>query len=336
MSIEYLQRVCNLGGDVFEVIDNGKSIGKTSELQITPGTEPLYAATPEEAFEDARFSKAAYLLEAGAHEITIKVADSVNENGTGAVRVVQKIQSLWGKKHEKHDDDDEDDEDNDDEEDDDKKDWKKKEEKIVEKIVENHTETVYKKKFKTETDTLFVYFTVTETVTKYKGGVGGGVGDDPTTTVTVTTTVPTSTGTVTTTTTTTTTEIVTPTEKPIIPGCYEIPSVTSGFGDPLSTGGTGLLVETYEQCILTQTPTCTTGLYGTQYRVRQNPGTAATFYCLCIDPAEFASLVPSGECNLFESASDSELYYYGANVNNVFLYRVPPPEPVSSPIVPVP
>ncbi|GAN07278.1 hypothetical protein MAM1_0155d06774 [Mucor ambiguus] len=68
----------------------GKSIGKTSEVQ---DAADRFATTPEEALEDERFSKAAYPLEAGAHKITIKVSDIINEND---------------------DDDDEDDEDDDD------------------------------------------------------------------------------------------------------------------------------------------------------------------------------------------------------------------------------
>lgn len=49
-----------------------------------------YAATPEEAFDNALFSKASYPLEAGVHKIKINVAYSINESGTGAVRLVQK------------------------------------------------------------------------------------------------------------------------------------------------------------------------------------------------------------------------------------------------------
>jgi hypothetical protein len=140
-------------------LDNGKSIGKTSELEMNPEAEPVYAATPEEALEDLRFSKAAYPLEAGAHEITIKVADSVNENGTGAVRVVQKVQSLK-KKHDKEDDEDDEDDDEDD------KDYQHDEHKEykTEYIKEYKFKTEYIKKFKTrtdtDTDTVFVFFTV--------------------------------------------------------------------------------------------------------------------------------------------------------------------------------
>lgn len=105
-----------MGGDIYEVLDNGKSIGKTSEVQ---DAADLFAATPEEALEDERFSKAAYPLEAGAHKITIKVSDSMNENGTGAIRIVQKMQSFHKKKGGKKDHDDDDDKDDDDKGDDD-------------------------------------------------------------------------------------------------------------------------------------------------------------------------------------------------------------------------
>ncbi|KAL9540384.1 hypothetical protein MBANPS3_009709 [Mucor bainieri] len=105
-----------MGGDIYEVLDNGKSIGKTSEVQ---DAADLFAATPEEALEDERFSKAAYPLEAGAHKITIKVSDSMNENGTGAIRIVQKMQSFKKKGGKKDDDDDKDDDDKDDDDKDD-------------------------------------------------------------------------------------------------------------------------------------------------------------------------------------------------------------------------
>lgn len=54
--------------------------------------------------KDERFLKAAYPLEAGSHKIIIKVADSLNENGTGAIRIVQKMQSFRKKGGRKDDD----------------------------------------------------------------------------------------------------------------------------------------------------------------------------------------------------------------------------------------
>ncbi|CEP09079.1 hypothetical protein [Parasitella parasitica] len=116
-----------MGGDVYEIMDNGISIGKTSNVE---DAAELFATTPQEALEDERFSKAAYPLGAGAHEITIKVASSLNENGTGAIRIVQNMQSFHkkgGKKdddedddNKEHDDGDEDDDEDDDEDEDDK------------------------------------------------------------------------------------------------------------------------------------------------------------------------------------------------------------------------
>lgn len=88
---------------MFEVLDNGKSIGSTSE----PGErDSVYAATPEEALEEEGFSKGAYALDAGQHQMTIKVAESLHENGTGAVRVVQILQAFYNSKEvdKSHDD----------------------------------------------------------------------------------------------------------------------------------------------------------------------------------------------------------------------------------------
>jgi hypothetical protein len=89
-------------------MDNGKSIGKTTELKMADG-KSLYTATPKEASENALVSKTTYPLEAGTHEIIIKVADSVNEHGTSAVRIVptQKIQTLWEKKDNEKEEQDE-------------------------------------------------------------------------------------------------------------------------------------------------------------------------------------------------------------------------------------
>ncbi|KAG2202431.1 hypothetical protein INT46_001327 [Mucor plumbeus] len=106
-----------MGGDAFEVMDNGNLIGKTSSVLQDVNVIDIYAATPEKALKDKRFSKATFSLEAGLHEITIKVANSLYENGTGAIRIVQMIQPLY--KRGEHHDDDEDDEDNDEDNDDD-------------------------------------------------------------------------------------------------------------------------------------------------------------------------------------------------------------------------
>ncbi|KAI7858571.1 hypothetical protein BDC45DRAFT_311776 [Circinella umbellata] len=118
-----------MGGDAFEIMDNGKVIGMTSEVT---NDKEAFAATPEEALQDERFSHAVFDLAPGKHEITINVANSQSADGTGAVRLVQKIQALYdkgkGKKGWDDDDDDDwedDDEDCDDDDDDDDWDYKK-------------------------------------------------------------------------------------------------------------------------------------------------------------------------------------------------------------------
>ncbi|KAI9498266.1 hypothetical protein BDB00DRAFT_801821 [Zychaea mexicana] len=117
-----------LGGDSFEIMDNGEVLGMTSEAA---NDEEAFAATPEEALQDERFSHAVFDLAQGEHEITINVANSPFADGTGAVRVVQKVQALYEKKGGKGkgkkggwgDDDDEWDDDKDDDKWDDDEDW---------------------------------------------------------------------------------------------------------------------------------------------------------------------------------------------------------------------
>ncbi|KAF7721104.1 hypothetical protein EC973_005405 [Apophysomyces ossiformis] len=89
-----------MGGDQFEVLDNGKSLGKTSEAVAS--TESAFAGTAEEALQDEHFSQGVFPLEAGKHEITIRVADTPYEVGSGALRVVQQLQALYHKKGSKH------------------------------------------------------------------------------------------------------------------------------------------------------------------------------------------------------------------------------------------
>lgn len=147
-------------GDTFQVYDNGELLGETSEVEDAQDAE-VFAATPEEALEDERFSKGTFDLEEGEHKITIK-ATGPYEAGTAAIRLVAKDQSQdlhkkkggwdddkddkkwdddddddkeWGKK-DKWDDDDDDDKDWgkkkdkwDDDDDDDDKDWGKKKDK---------------------------------------------------------------------------------------------------------------------------------------------------------------------------------------------------------------
>lgn len=306
-------------------MDNGKSIGKTSDLELSSNAEPLYAATPEEALQDARFSNAAYPLEAGAHEITIKVADSINENGTGALRVVQKLQSLW-----KHDNDDEDSED-DDEDDDQKKEYKDKGHEKKEEIL---TETVFKKKFKTETDTAFVFITQTTseivtvptTVTSVSTTTSTATVGTLTTTITtggstLTTTITTG-PTITTTATTTVgivTTTVTTTTTPLVEGCF----VDNQLGSLKHQQGTAF---SYDECI-TMFGNCpaNTVAFGSQYRVIQHSSNYYSCFCYTADQLP---TVQSGQCIPFEKNADDKLYYYGINNQNVFVFfpnNVPAP-----------
>ncbi|KAI7872284.1 hypothetical protein BDF14DRAFT_1751609 [Spinellus fusiger] len=107
-----------LTGDVYEIVDNGVVLGQTTP---TEDDASVYIADPDEAERDSRVSKGTFALEAGAHEITINVADSTNELGVAAVRLVQgsQIQSLYKKDH----DDDDDDDEEEDEEDEEDEDW---------------------------------------------------------------------------------------------------------------------------------------------------------------------------------------------------------------------
>ncbi|KAI9318743.1 hypothetical protein BX666DRAFT_1537447 [Dichotomocladium elegans] len=131
-----------LGGDSFEVMDNGVALGSTSNASSDEG---LFANTPEDALQDERFSHGTFELAAGDHEITVKVANSPYPDGTGALRIVQKVQALY-----KGDDDDDDDyhdkkkKDDDDEDCEDEEEYKK-------------DEGEWKKKGK---KTIYVYYTV--------------------------------------------------------------------------------------------------------------------------------------------------------------------------------
>jgi hypothetical protein len=77
-------------GDSFMVYDNGEVIGATRPAVTTEA----YAETPEDAVSDASFSKAAFPLAPGAHNITIE-ATSPFEFGSAAVRLVANEQSLY-------------------------------------------------------------------------------------------------------------------------------------------------------------------------------------------------------------------------------------------------
>ncbi|KAF7728215.1 hypothetical protein EC973_006496 [Apophysomyces ossiformis] len=114
-------------GDVFEVYDNGKLLGQTSAVERIQDGE-VYAATPEEALKDSRFSNGIFPLSQGQHKLSIK-AMSPYDAGTAAIRLVRENsqqQRLYtdkknkkkyrkgkkGKKgHKWHGDDDDDDDD---------------------------------------------------------------------------------------------------------------------------------------------------------------------------------------------------------------------------------
>ncbi|KAL9540202.1 hypothetical protein MBANPS3_009819 [Mucor bainieri] len=99
-------------GDIFEVFDNGKSLGMTTKVDALKDEE-VFAATPEEALNDDRFSKGIFDLAKGEHKITIK-AMGPYEAGTAAIRMLDHANVDFHKKKGgkgDHDDDDEDDED---------------------------------------------------------------------------------------------------------------------------------------------------------------------------------------------------------------------------------
>ena len=122
-------------GDSFEIFDNGVSIGTTNKVDVNKD-EQVFAATPEEALNDERFSKGVFDLAKGSHVITIK-ATGPYEAGTAAIRLMDRAGIAFLKKSDKnkHDDDkdDGDDKDDDDKDDDDKDDDKDQDDEDEEK-----------------------------------------------------------------------------------------------------------------------------------------------------------------------------------------------------------
>lgn len=98
-------------GDMFEIYDNDVLLGKTSEVDASQDDQ-VYAATPEEALNDERYSKGTFALGQGEHRIAIK-AKSPYEAGTAAIRLIQEQDQNVLKKSKKKgwDDDDDDDDD---------------------------------------------------------------------------------------------------------------------------------------------------------------------------------------------------------------------------------
>lgn len=99
-------------GDMFEIFDNGKSLGFTTKVDALKDEE-VFAATPEEALNDERFSKGTFDLAKGEHKITIKAVGPY-EAGTAAIRVLDHANVAFHKKEKDHDDDHDDDDDDDD------------------------------------------------------------------------------------------------------------------------------------------------------------------------------------------------------------------------------
>ncbi|KAI9321511.1 hypothetical protein BX666DRAFT_1902959 [Dichotomocladium elegans] len=114
-----------LGGDSFEVVDNGAVIGSTRVEAETNEGANIMAEMPENALQDKRFSHGSFVLAPGHHEISLNVIASPHSDGTGAIRLVRQVNSFLAG------DDGDDDKDDDDEDcEDDEKDYKEdKEEK---------------------------------------------------------------------------------------------------------------------------------------------------------------------------------------------------------------
>lgn len=79
-------------GDMFEVFDNGKSLGTTTKVS-NQKDQDLFASVPEEAILDERFSKGTFDLTVGEHKITIK-AIGPYESGTAAIRLLDQTSAV--------------------------------------------------------------------------------------------------------------------------------------------------------------------------------------------------------------------------------------------------
>ncbi|KAI8087031.1 uncharacterized protein B0P05DRAFT_19600 [Gilbertella persicaria] len=76
-------------GDMFEIFDNGVSLGITSSVEQIEDDEG-FASTPEQALSDDRFSKGIFELAKGAHKITIK-ATGPYQAGAAAIRLLDQV-----------------------------------------------------------------------------------------------------------------------------------------------------------------------------------------------------------------------------------------------------
>ncbi|ORZ16865.1 hypothetical protein BCR42DRAFT_21975 [Absidia repens] len=115
-------------GDMFDVFDNGKKLGSSSNVVYDENVE-TYAATPQEALSDDHFSKGAFSLEKGKHNITV-MAHGPYEVGSAALRLVQRTNLVLAKgqdneTEEEHEEEEEEEENEDEKDDDDKGNWQK-------------------------------------------------------------------------------------------------------------------------------------------------------------------------------------------------------------------
>jgi hypothetical protein len=107
-------------GDMFDVYDHGKLLGSSSKVVYDENVE-TYAATPQEALLDDHFSKGAFSLEKGNHNITIK-AHGPYQVGSAALRLLQRTNLVLAKGHE---DEEEEDDEEEEEEKERSSDWRK-------------------------------------------------------------------------------------------------------------------------------------------------------------------------------------------------------------------
>ncbi|KAI9304789.1 hypothetical protein BJ944DRAFT_266284 [Cunninghamella echinulata] len=73
-------------GDMFEIFDNGASLGKTSVPSDMKNQ--VHVNDPENCLSDDRFSRGQIVLHPGHHRITIKIIKKTYAEGRGALRLV--------------------------------------------------------------------------------------------------------------------------------------------------------------------------------------------------------------------------------------------------------
>ncbi len=75
-----------LKGDIFEVFNNGTSLGLTNSVAYNPSGS---APTPDDGFADPAYSKGIFTLSSGLYDIFIKASASPYGGGSVALRVSQ-------------------------------------------------------------------------------------------------------------------------------------------------------------------------------------------------------------------------------------------------------